>query len=87
MIALDRLSLAIHGTPILRGVSLDIAPGEIFGLVGESGCGKTTTCRTILRALDPTSGEVLFKTNGSYTDLAKLKPKQLRSLRQKMQMI
>jgi oligopeptide/dipeptide ABC transporter ATP-binding protein len=68
-------------------VSFELTAGMTLGLVGESGCGKTTTCRTILRALKPTSGEILFKGNGKYIDLAKVGSKQLRSLRQKMQMI
>ena len=68
-------------------VNFDLMPGETLGLVGESGCGKTTTGRSILRALTPTSGEVHFKDNGHAIDLAKLTEKELKPLRTKMQMI
>ena len=44
------------------GVNFHINDGETLGLVGESGCGKTTTARCILREVDPTSGEILFRT-------------------------
>jgi peptide/nickel transport system ATP-binding protein len=69
-------------------VSFYIAEGETLGLVGESGCGKTTTSRCILRALAPTSGEMLFHAkDGSIVDLAKLSRAELRPLRPQMQMI
>jgi len=69
-------------------VSFAIREGETLGLVGESGCGKTTTARTILRALDPTSGQILFRTSqGDVVDLAALSEKEIRPLRRDMQMI
>ena len=53
-------------------VSFDLLPGKTLGLVGESGCGKTTTARTILRALSPTSGSVEFAANDGLIDLAQV---------------
>ncbi|MDH7487345.1 MAG: dipeptide ABC transporter ATP-binding protein [Anaerolineae bacterium] len=70
------------------GVSFYINEGETLGLVGESGCGKTTTARCILRALDPTAGQILFRTaSGQVVDLATLPENELRPLRREMQMI
>ncbi|MBF8267360.1 MAG: putative oligopeptide transporter ATP-binding protein [Dehalococcoidia bacterium] len=63
-------------------VSFSIRRGETMGLVGESGCGKTTVGRTILQLYRPTSGQVFFEG----VDLAKLKEKQLRPIRRRMQM-
>ncbi|MEK6303932.1 MAG: dipeptide ABC transporter ATP-binding protein [Acidobacteriota bacterium] len=65
------------------GVSFAIRRGETFGLVGESGCGKTTTGRCILRLIEPTSGEVWFDGR----DLLAVGPNELRSLRSDIQII
>ena len=70
------------------GVNFYINEGETLGLVGESGCGKTTTSRCILRALNPTSGQILFrKESGEVVDVATMPESQMRPLRGEMQMI
>lgn len=69
-------------------VSFDLMPGKTLSLVGESGCGKTTTVRTLLRALQPTAGEAIFRTrSGQEVDLASLTSKEMKPLRTEMQMI
>ena len=69
-------------------VSFTIASGETLSLVGESGCGKTTTSRCILRAISPTSGQILFQDkDGTAIDVARLNRAGLRPLRRRMQMI
>ena len=65
------------------GLNFDIYKGETFGLVGESGCGKSTAGRTILRLYEPTSGEVLFEGQNIYD----LSPKEMKEHRKEMQMI
>jgi len=65
------------------GVSLDILRGETLGLVGESGCGKSTVGRTILRLYKPTEGRIVFDG----TDITRLGEEELRPLRRQMQMI
>ena len=70
------------------GVSFYIREGETLGLVGESGCGKTTTGRLILRAYDPTAGEIWFTDrNLGRINVPALDKQQLRQLRQNMQLI
>ena len=64
-------------------VSFDIRPGETLGLVGESGCGKSTTGRTILRLVEPTAGEVWFEDR----NVTALDKRALRQIRKEMQII
>ncbi|MCI2400747.1 ABC transporter ATP-binding protein [Aliiroseovarius subalbicans] len=80
MIALEHLSLSIHGTPILDDVSFDMAPGKVFGLVGESGSGKSMTALAIMGLLPrgaETSGRVMLDGG----DLSKLRDRDLCAIR------
>jgi oligopeptide/dipeptide ABC transporter ATP-binding protein len=67
----------------VEDVSLTVRKGETLGIVGESGCGKSTTARLMLRLLDPTSGTISFEGK----DISRLSNRQLRPLRREMQMI
>jgi peptide/nickel transport system ATP-binding protein len=69
-------------------VSFHVKEGETLSLVGESGCGKTTTARCVLRALDPSAGEIRFRAaSGAVVDVASVPRHSLRPLRREMQMI
>ncbi|MDR1649185.1 MAG: ATP-binding cassette domain-containing protein [Synergistaceae bacterium] len=67
----------------VNGVSFSIEPGEVFSLVGESGCGKSTTARTVVRLLSPKSGEIVFEGR----DIGRLSARELMPVRREMQMV
>jgi len=74
------------GKQVLRAVddvSFDLGPGQVLGLVGESGCGKSTTARCVLRLIEPTSGEIRYKGE----DLIAKSHKQMRELRKELQVV
>ncbi len=78
-----RYGRAGEGVQAVDGISLSISSGETLGLVGESGCGKSTICRTVLRLERPTSGSIRFQGR----EIADLSPRAMRPLRREMQMV
>jgi oligopeptide/dipeptide ABC transporter ATP-binding protein len=77
------LSRQVGAVKAVNDVSFDVARGETLGVVGESGCGKTTTGRAILRLIEPTSGEISFEGR----DVRSMGTSELRALRREMQII
>jgi peptide/nickel transport system ATP-binding protein/oligopeptide transport system ATP-binding protein len=77
------LQRQVGAVKAVDGISFDVLQGETLGLVGESGCGKSTTARLITRLLDPTAGSIAFEGR----DIASLSRRELKPLRREMQMI
>ncbi|CAH8769017.1 ABC transporter ATP-binding protein [Paenibacillus dendritiformis] len=77
------LNKQVGSVKSVDGLNFDIYEGETFGIVGESGCGKSTTGRSVLRLIEPTEGEVWFQGR----NIMALSPKELRLLRPEMSMI
>ncbi|MBE4910574.1 dipeptide ABC transporter ATP-binding protein [Bacillus luteolus] len=77
------LSKKVGSVKAVDDVSFSVKEGEVLGIVGESGCGKSTTGRTILRLIEPTEGKIYF--NG--TDITSLKAEEMRKLRKDMQIV
>lgn len=71
----------------VNNVSFSVREGETFGLVGESGCGKTTLGKCIVRLLKPTEGKLLYNDEGEWKDLLSLEKKESHALRRKLQIV
>ena len=88
ILEVKNLSMHFGEMKALDGVSIKLLPGETLGIDGESGSGKTTMGRAIMRLYDPTSGEMLYrKTDGSVVDLAKIEGAELKAARRELRMV
>ena len=74
-------------TDVLKGISLEIPEGQTLGLVGESGCGKTTLVKAILRLIEPTAGQILLNTDSGQKDLLQLSKAELKRVRRSLQVV
>jgi peptide/nickel transport system ATP-binding protein/oligopeptide transport system ATP-binding protein len=72
---------------VLKGISLDIPQGTTLGLVGESGCGKTTLVKSILRLIEPTSGQILLGTDAGQEDVLALPKSEMTRVRRRLQVV
>ena len=71
----------------VNNVSFTVKEGETFGLVGESGCGKTTLGKCVVRLLKPTNGKLLYNDEGEWKDLLSVNKKESFALRKKVQIV
>jgi len=74
-------------TDVLKGISLDVPQGSTLGLVGESGCGKTTLVKSILRLIEPTSGQILLGTDSGQEDVLALPKSEMTRVRRRLQVV
>jgi len=82
------LQTVVGQVKAVDGVSFMLKEREVLGLVGESGCGKTTVGRAVLRLYDPTSGEIFFhRQNGEWVEISQINQKEMKPLRREMRMI